>query len=97
MAARCADLLAAGCTRSPTADLDGQLHLLLEDEYKQVVREKRTLMPAFDGTPRQYLDLVAFLSILGGVPVGPNPAALESVMQSTIEQVLAIDFFILTD
>ena len=67
---------------------DGQLHLLLEDEYKQVVREKRSLMPAFDGTPQQYLDLVAFLSTLGGVPVGPNPAARESVTQQAVDQVL---------
>jgi PQQ-dependent dehydrogenase (methanol/ethanol family) len=67
---------------------DGQLHLLLEDEYTQVVREKRSLMPAFDGAPQQYLDLVAFLSSLGGVPVGPNPAALETVKQSAIDQVL---------
>ncbi len=67
---------------------DGHLHLLLEDQYKQVVGEKRSLMPAFDGTPQQYLDLVAFLSTLGGVPVGPNPAALESVKQSAIDQVL---------
>ncbi len=34
---------------------DGQLHLLLEDEYNHVLREKRSLMPAFDGTPQQYL------------------------------------------
>ena len=67
---------------------DGQLHLLLEDEYKQVVWEKRSLMPAFDGTRQQYLDLMAFLSTLGGVPVGPNPAARESVTQQAVDQVL---------
>ena len=55
--------------------LDGQLHLLLEDEYSQVVAEKHSLMPAFRGTPEQQRDLVAFLSSLDGVPIGPIPAA----------------------
>ena len=67
---------------------DGQLHLLLENEYTQVVAEKHSFMPAFDGTPQQYRDLVAFLSTLGGVGIGPNPAAQESVTQQAIDQVL---------
>ena len=49
--------------------LDGQLHLLLENEYTRVVAEKHSFMPAFSGTPQQYRDLVAFLSTLGGVGI----------------------------
>ena len=68
--------------------LDGQLHLLLENEYTRVVAEKHSFMPAFSGTPQQYRDLVAFLSTLGGVGIGPNPAAQESVTPQAIDQVL---------
>jgi alcohol dehydrogenase (cytochrome c) len=45
-------------------------------------------MPAFSGTPQQYRDLVAFLSTLGGVGPGANPAALERVTPLAIDQVL---------
>jgi PQQ-dependent dehydrogenase (methanol/ethanol family) len=68
--------------------LDGRLHLLLESEYSQVVAEKRSLMPAFSGTPEQYRDLVAFLSSLGGVAIGPNTAAHEEIAPKSVEQIL---------
>ncbi len=68
--------------------LDGRLHLLLDNEYTQVVAEKHSWMPVFSGTPEQYRDLVAFLSSLDGVPMGPNPAAREEVKQPAIDQVL---------
>jgi PQQ-dependent dehydrogenase (methanol/ethanol family) len=68
--------------------LDGRLHLLLDREYSQVVPEKRSLMPAFGGTPEQYRDLVAFLSRLGGVTIGPNTAAREEVAPQSIDQIL---------
>jgi PQQ-dependent dehydrogenase (methanol/ethanol family) len=68
--------------------LDGRLHLLLDTEYTQVAAEKHSLMPAFSGTPQQYRDLVAFLSSLNGVPIGPNPAAREELTAQSIDQVL---------
>jgi PQQ-dependent dehydrogenase (methanol/ethanol family) len=68
--------------------LDGRLHLLLDTEYTQVAAEKHSFMPAFSGTPQQYRDLVAFLSSLNGVPIGPNPAAREEVTTQSIDQVL---------
>lgn len=68
--------------------LDGRLHLLLDNEYTQVVAEKRSLMPAFSGTSEQYRDLMAFLSSLNGVPVGPNPAAREEMTAQSIDQIL---------
>jgi PQQ-dependent dehydrogenase (methanol/ethanol family) len=69
--------------------LDGQLHLLLESEYTDVVAEKHSLMPAFHGTPEEHRDLVAFLSGLEGVPVGPNPALREVVTAGAIDQVIS--------
>jgi PQQ-dependent dehydrogenase (methanol/ethanol family) len=68
--------------------LDGRLHLLLESEYSQVVAEKRSLMPAFNGSLDQYRDLVAFLSSLGGVTIGPNTAAHEEIAPKSVEQIL---------
>jgi PQQ-dependent dehydrogenase (methanol/ethanol family) len=62
--------------------LDGRLHLLLEGEYTRAVPEKHSLMPAFSGTPEEYRDLLAFLSSLGGVPIGPNTAAREEIPQN---------------
>jgi PQQ-dependent dehydrogenase (methanol/ethanol family) len=68
--------------------LDGQLHLLNDNEYTQVVTEKHSLMPAFSGTPQQYRDLVAFLSGLDGIAIGPNPEAREDVPPDAIDQIL---------
>ena len=68
--------------------LDGRLHLLLESEYSQVVAEERSLMPAFHGNPEQYRDLVAFLSGLGGVTIGPNTAAREVIAPQSVDQIL---------
>jgi PQQ-dependent dehydrogenase (methanol/ethanol family) len=68
--------------------LDGRLHLLLDNEYSQVVAEKRSLMPAFSGTPEQYRDLVAFLSSLIGVTIGSNTAAREVIAPQSVEQIL---------
>ena len=65
--------------------LDGRLHLLLEGEYTRVEPQKQSLMPPFSGTPEQYRDLVAFLSSLGGVPIGPETAAREEIPQNNTE------------
>jgi PQQ-dependent dehydrogenase (methanol/ethanol family) len=68
--------------------LDGRLHLLLDTEYTRVLADKHSLMPAFRGNPEQYRDLVAFLSSLNGVSLGPNTAAHEEISQKGIDQVL---------
>ena len=67
---------------------DGRVHLLADDEYIQVVADKHSFMPAFKGTPEQYRDLVAFLSRLDGVPIGPNLEAKQKVTSQAIDQVL---------
>jgi PQQ-dependent dehydrogenase (methanol/ethanol family) len=53
--------------------LDGRLHLLADAEYSDVAPMPKTLMPAFNGTSDQTRDLLAFLSTLGGVALGPDP------------------------
>jgi PQQ-dependent dehydrogenase (methanol/ethanol family) len=68
--------------------LDGRLHLLLDTEYTRVAAEKRSFMPAFSGTPQRYRDLVSFLSNLGGIPTGPNPAAREEISVQSMDQIL---------
>jgi len=68
--------------------LDGQLHLLADDEYAQVIAAQHSFMPAFTGTAEQYRDLMAFLSRLDGVPIGPDREAKESVAPQAVDQVL---------
>jgi putative heme-binding domain-containing protein len=68
--------------------LDGKMHLLNDQEYKQITAETNSLMPAFQGSAEQYNNLVAYLSRLDGVPLGPNMAAHEAVPQAAIDQVL---------
>jgi PQQ-dependent dehydrogenase (methanol/ethanol family) len=53
---------------------DGALHPLIEAEYSKVTPVKSSIAPAFSGTAGQRRDLIAFLSGLGGVAVGPGPA-----------------------
>jgi PQQ-dependent dehydrogenase (methanol/ethanol family) len=51
--------------------LDGRMHLLRDTEYTQVKREGKSLMPPLHATEREHRDLLAYLSRLGGIPVGP--------------------------
>ena len=50
---------------------DGRLHLLLDSEYKALTPDKRSAMPAYKGTDHEVRDLIAYLSGLKGVGVGP--------------------------
>ncbi len=54
---------------------DGQLHLLTDAEYKQVSREKSSYMPPLKAGAEDQKNLVAYLSGLGKVPVGPIAAS----------------------
>jgi PQQ-dependent dehydrogenase (methanol/ethanol family) len=66
---------------------DGKLHLLIDKEYSNVTPVKSRLGPAFEGTPEQRRDLIAFLSRLNGVAVGPGPAAPTIATAAAIAQV----------
>jgi PQQ-dependent dehydrogenase (methanol/ethanol family) len=68
--------------------LDGRFHLLDDDEYSAVSEETSSFMPPFLGTPEEHRDLIAFLSAMGGVAVGPAPGEQETVSQETIRAIL---------
>jgi len=68
--------------------LDGKLRLLSDAEYSNVVPEKGSSMPAYDGSPEQTRDLIAFLSTLGGVAPGGDISTHENVPREAIESVL---------
>ncbi len=67
--------------------LDGRLHLLLEAEYSEVSREKKSLMPPLRATPEERRDLLAYLSRLNGV-TGPIAGEGEPIPPAAIEQVM---------
>ena len=54
---------------------DGKLHLFTATDYSTVTKEPASYMPAFKGTDAERRDLIAYLSVLGGVDVGPLSAA----------------------
>ena len=51
---------------------EGTLRPLVEAEYSRITPIKSSLGPVFTGTPEQHRDLIAFLSRLNGVAVGPG-------------------------
>jgi len=67
--------------------LDGRLHVLADEEYQITHREKTSAMPPLQATAAEERDLTAYLARLGGVTVGPLPAA-DPVDQPAIEELL---------
>lgn len=66
---------------------DGRLLPLIDAQYRLIIPDKSSLMPAFHGPAAQFRDLVAFLSRQNGVPVGPNPGAQGSVSPAAVAAV----------
>jgi PQQ-dependent dehydrogenase (methanol/ethanol family) len=66
---------------------DGRLHLLIDTEYKEVSREKASLMPPLAAAPAERRDLLAYLGGLNGVGVGSLSSA-PAISPEAIEQVL---------
>ncbi|HZY74524.1 MAG TPA: PQQ-binding-like beta-propeller repeat protein [Edaphobacter sp.] len=66
---------------------DGKLHLLLKSEYRDLIPDKLSAMPAFQGTKDQQRDLVAFLSRLNGIATGPLPESQMAVTQEDIDRI----------
>ena len=67
---------------------DGRLRLLRDDEYNSVSDEAASFMPAFGGTSQERRDLMAFLSGLGGTPIGTVEAGQQSVSPQAMDAIL---------
>jgi PQQ-dependent dehydrogenase (methanol/ethanol family) len=68
--------------------LDGRLRLLRDDEYTSITEESSSFMPSFSGTSEQRRDLIAFLSTMGGMPVGPALGEHQTVARDAIAAIL---------
>ena len=68
--------------------LDGQLHPLSDRQYRRVIAAQGPTMPPFGGTVAQFRDLIAFLSRLHGVAVGPDLAAHGGVSTAAADAIM---------
>jgi PQQ-dependent dehydrogenase (methanol/ethanol family) len=73
---------------------DGHLHLLLDTEYSKIAPVSATSagtstpMPPYRGTEQQLRDLIAFLSSLDGVAVGPLQGQTDAATPEDMKAVL---------
>jgi PQQ-dependent dehydrogenase (methanol/ethanol family) len=67
--------------------MDGRLHPLLDSEYRTITPDQVSAMSAFHGTADQQRDLLAYLSTLNGVGVGPIKGDAAPVAQEQVEAV----------
>jgi len=68
--------------------LDGRLLPLLDTEYREISRDGASFMPALKATGEERRDLLAYLSRLDGVPVGPLSREESPIPAEAIEQIL---------
>ena len=66
---------------------DGKLHPLLDSQYTTVTPDSQSAMAAYHGTADQQRDLLAYLSTLNGVGVGPLKQAQVAVSKEQIDAV----------
>ena len=69
--------------------LDGRFHLLLDSEYTSLSLEEESLMPPLEASAEERRDLLAYLSRLGGVPVGPLDQPQDEVSKEEIRRILS--------
>jgi PQQ-dependent dehydrogenase (methanol/ethanol family) len=62
--------------------VDGKLHLLNDTEYSGIARETESAMPALKATAQERANLIAYLSGLSGVPVGPLKGEYSPIAQT---------------
>ena len=67
---------------------DGRLLLLTDSDYQEVLHEKSSYMPALQANETERRDLVAYLSKLGGVVIGPLSGSEGPVSPQTMQAVL---------
>ena len=69
--------------------LDGHFHLLLDAEYTEILREKASYMPVLQASDEERRDLLAYLSRLDGIPVGPLQTETSAIPAEAIQQILS--------
>ena len=67
---------------------DGRLLPLSDTQYRTIVADVQSLMPAFQGSATEFRDLIAYLSRQNGVPVGANEAARGSAGAAAVAAVI---------
>ncbi len=67
---------------------DGRLHLLLSRDYRSITPEKGSAMPAYPGSDEEQRDLLAYLSRLDKVAVGPLTTPQKPATQEEIDRIL---------
>ncbi len=67
---------------------DGRLQLLGDTEYDRVERETTAYMPALSASAAERRDLIAYLSRLGGVPVGALTSNVDTVPTAATNAIL---------
>jgi PQQ-dependent dehydrogenase (methanol/ethanol family) len=69
-------------------DFSGNIHLLEEGrDYTAIETEAKSYMPALQASAKQRGDLMAYLSTLGGIPVGKVTGPVAEIRASDIERV----------
>jgi PQQ-dependent dehydrogenase (methanol/ethanol family) len=68
--------------------LDGRLLLLADGEYEITGRDRTSAMPPLKVTAEEELNLMAFLSRLGGLPAGALPGPGETVSRDSVTEIL---------
>jgi PQQ-dependent dehydrogenase (methanol/ethanol family) len=66
---------------------DGRMHLLTEDDYQEITREKQSYMPPLKATANERRDLIAYLSSLAGSSPGPLASETEPISSEAIQAV----------
>jgi PQQ-dependent dehydrogenase (methanol/ethanol family) len=66
---------------------DGKLHPLLDSQYTSITPDQQSAMGAYRGTADQQRDLLAYLSTLNGVGVGPLKQAEAAVTKEQVDAV----------
>jgi len=66
---------------------DGRMHLLTEDDYQEITREKQSYMPPLKATANERRDLIAYLSSLARSSPGPLTTETERIASDAIQAI----------
>ncbi len=66
---------------------DGRLHLLRSSDYSAIDAEAASYMPPLKANAAETTALIAYLSTLGGIPMGPLTSSAKSAQASDAERI----------